>query len=1185
MKKTNRKAFTIVELVIVIAVIGILAAVLIPTFSGIIKNANIANDQSMATNLTKEIRLASKGDITSEEQLMHIFTNDENGIDKDGKKRVPKALAYDYHFWFDIGTQTVIAATSADIEGREPSLLAAVDEEEDGVVSLSAVTINDVEPASTFSNLRDVFNNGYILIDSEATLDQVFGMSTITKDTYASYITNLKKLMEESKIYDAIAEDVLANFENTIVINDNGVFYNSNNTGNTLIYFADGIKVVYNKHYVYSGSTLNETTDALPTPNDPVINLPSSVVLVQENALNFGSGNSVVINTNCADAKGIADVFSPEATDATIKDRAGNEYLITVGTSPNYPENGANSHILVNKSDSSFAADLITKLPFKDFTISSNEVDEKVEFGSGTLYISSLMDRVELFAKDTASNATSNSIYKWSSNSEFIKINNGILTFDADAILAGGDTAHRATITAYAKNINGVNLEPKTLNVEIRVVESATVKIGDYDYPLGKGDQHLSYYVSAQNHSINPVADIYWKQVEGEPLYDLREGDLVVKDASGTVCADDTVSFGASSSEYSFTVSVDGRLETKFTVAIIDLENSPFQLKFHHSSDYSPYYVGAGDEIKLSDLFHIPNNNDEDTTNDFTFEGATLTIYGFAEGGTELYSVNEINNYKVQNKQHIWTKNYTYTKNIGKDDNWKDVSIKFNTESDYDHTSDIITGNYDVVIEIAPTNDVAMIAHVVILRDAVNVNKNTASTELYKELTNDVVLHDDLTVSSTDKINLKSGADLYGNGYIITATSYKSEATGDTNVPKVKYSFVTTICNEPTCSNYEKSPVKGTCYTGTIFKNWKHAKLEGQSFKIMSTDGTYTAYKTNQALITLDGGTIDNIYINGPVYPTLQYYEDDSTNGANTVSTAYYVSGIKVTTTGKIQNSYVSGFRQPVSAQGTALTVDNTTLEGGNYANLQLVTGSLNLNNVTTVQNPDGMTPTVDSGKDKVIGLGVVIESGALQSTITITGYLNQYNWVPEDTEATLPTIAGINLDTIFGYAFNGIGIPGVIEMKISRFLVHLHEDKSGTQYFNSGFVFANIGDTATINALPNIKTPVETKRNLVGADGNVTGSKTGDADVITGTALGKIVVRLTELTSNSTINGLISNMFGNADGMIYIYSYVDGRVWDYSDDTVDEEASALKDVVVLSDDEDSVHRITYKGYYTDYGN
>ncbi|MGN0782733.1 MAG: type II secretion system protein [Christensenellales bacterium] len=39
MKKNNKKGFTIVELVIVIAVIGILAAVLIPTFTSLIERA------------------------------------------------------------------------------------------------------------------------------------------------------------------------------------------------------------------------------------------------------------------------------------------------------------------------------------------------------------------------------------------------------------------------------------------------------------------------------------------------------------------------------------------------------------------------------------------------------------------------------------------------------------------------------------------------------------------------------------------------------------------------------------------------------------------------------------------------------------------------------------------------------------------------------------------------------------------------------------------------------------------------------------------------------------------------------------------------------------------------------------------------------------------------------------------
>ena len=50
MKRNNKKGFTIVELVIVIAVIGILAGVMIPTFAGIIDLANGSNRDQEAKN-------------------------------------------------------------------------------------------------------------------------------------------------------------------------------------------------------------------------------------------------------------------------------------------------------------------------------------------------------------------------------------------------------------------------------------------------------------------------------------------------------------------------------------------------------------------------------------------------------------------------------------------------------------------------------------------------------------------------------------------------------------------------------------------------------------------------------------------------------------------------------------------------------------------------------------------------------------------------------------------------------------------------------------------------------------------------------------------------------------------------------------------------------------------------------
>ena len=80
MRNTNKKGFTIVELVIVVAVIAILAAVLIPTFSGIIRKANVSND----TQLIKNLNTALAADV-------------------DGDKTMAGALAAAAEFGYDIG--------------------------------------------------------------------------------------------------------------------------------------------------------------------------------------------------------------------------------------------------------------------------------------------------------------------------------------------------------------------------------------------------------------------------------------------------------------------------------------------------------------------------------------------------------------------------------------------------------------------------------------------------------------------------------------------------------------------------------------------------------------------------------------------------------------------------------------------------------------------------------------------------------------------------------------------------------------------------------------------------------------------------------------------------------------------------------------------------------------------------
>ena len=62
MKRSNKKGFTIVELVIVIAVIAILTAVLIPTFSNLVKKANLSADQQAVRQMNAALMVENNPD-------------------------------------------------------------------------------------------------------------------------------------------------------------------------------------------------------------------------------------------------------------------------------------------------------------------------------------------------------------------------------------------------------------------------------------------------------------------------------------------------------------------------------------------------------------------------------------------------------------------------------------------------------------------------------------------------------------------------------------------------------------------------------------------------------------------------------------------------------------------------------------------------------------------------------------------------------------------------------------------------------------------------------------------------------------------------------------------------------------------------------------------------------------------
>ena len=132
----SKKGFTIVELVIVIAVIAILAAVLIPTFSNLVKKANQSADIQAARQMNTV--LAAEGAA----KKVNIFEVYEalgaNGM----TAKDYRPLTTDHYFFWDDGANCIVYTD------KNYQVIFPVDFEKNGNwVSLNA-TIPTVKPAA-----------------------------------------------------------------------------------------------------------------------------------------------------------------------------------------------------------------------------------------------------------------------------------------------------------------------------------------------------------------------------------------------------------------------------------------------------------------------------------------------------------------------------------------------------------------------------------------------------------------------------------------------------------------------------------------------------------------------------------------------------------------------------------------------------------------------------------------------------------------------------------------------------------------------------------------------------------------------------------------------------------------------------------------------------------------------------
>ncbi len=247
------------ELIVVIAVIGILAAVLIPTFSGAFTSANLAADRGDASNMTRILRTAYPAGIPDNIEAPEIRA----AVSAEAEfSFVPRSAADGYTFWYDRARQEITVGKASELPASAGAAGHNAPSLEEVIPGYLMVDVGGNRVADLLASFRNLLS-----LDEYNTLKA--GAEALKEDLPAGFTAE----QVDDLVRHLVGEGNPDNFSpaNNLYINDFGSFTTATEGVVTRMIFSDGITMI---------SAVSATVTAVR--NDIVV--PSSVSFVEEGA-------------------------------------------------------------------------------------------------------------------------------------------------------------------------------------------------------------------------------------------------------------------------------------------------------------------------------------------------------------------------------------------------------------------------------------------------------------------------------------------------------------------------------------------------------------------------------------------------------------------------------------------------------------------------------------------------------------------------------------------------------------------------------------------------------------------------------------------------------------------------------------------------------------------------------------